>query len=557
VTLFCMALPSAFSQVQQRTIEELQRLEREKATVEPKGDVLDKNDTDTAHRKADEVRRKIESMPDTGITVTLSKVEFSKSDIFSEQELQGFADSVLNKMVGMADLHRMTGAINAEYAKRGYPLNIANLPPQKLADGKLQVQLLEARLGEIKVENNKGLSEAYVLNHLRLTPGTPIRVETLEDSLVHFNKTNRAAVVSELRAGAEIGTTDLITRVEEPPRLELMAYGDNAGRRNTGLYRGTAMVRGYSWLGSGDTTTLAGVFSEGTKTAFGAYEVPVGGYGISLGGSYAYGETEVISGPFEPLDITGESHTGDVYSTVPLYTSNDFVLKAVVHGTYYHSTTDFVNVLTDKEETYGGTLGLVGELRDAWGSWSFYGDFRGGHASLGASSAVPDPREGEFYKFNGQISRYLRFNDMFYVVGAVGGQAAFNRRLASSEQFQLGGVATVRGYPEGVLLGDHGYFVRAEGCMNLPRSDADNLWGFVSRTISFFTFVDHGGSFPYKGHDLSQNDSDFLTSCGVGIMFNWRDMLTAQFTYAKPLQDVPFGQKEENYLFRVGCHFSW
>ena len=551
------ALPNfTFAATQAQTAEELRNLEKKGDSVPAPAEVDAVPDKPVPPRKPASDAQKVPAAAAT-TTFTASEIRFSPSAVFNVDELETFAEKFLNTPITITDLHRLTATLNTEYAKRGYPINIANVPPQKIKDGIVQIQLIEARVGEVRVENNELLSTSYVLDHLDVPAGTPIQIERLEKRFVTFNKTNRASVVAELKAGKEIGTTDVVARITEPPVAEVLAYVDNAGRENTGLYRRTGMVRGYSWLTSGDSTAVAAVLSEGTLTAFGSYEVPIGPYGAILGGSYAYGETSVIKGPFEDLDITGISHSGNVHLSHPLYTSNTFSLKAIVTGTYYHSTTDFVEVLTDKEEVAGGTGGLEAEYRDNSGQWTLNGEFRGGKATLGSNNAVPDPRNGEFYKLSGNISRVQRVTDYLSLFAVAGGQFSLTKRLASSEQFQLGGTSTVRGFPENAIQADHGYFARGEAWLNLPRSDDSSTYGFLSRTFSFFAFVDHGGSFPYKGHDTDIAEKDFLTSWGLGLAFNYRDIITAQFTYADPLSGIPGGKREQPFLFRVGVHVRW
>jgi hemolysin activation/secretion protein len=473
--------------------------------------------------------------------------------------LAAFAAPFLNTPLRISDLHKITATLNAEYAKRSYPVHIANIPPQKIKDGVVNITLIEARLGEVRVEGNSQLSAEYVTSHLRLKPSAPIHVGTLEDRFVYFNRTNRAAVVAELKPGWTLGTTDIVARVQEPPAIEYLQFVDNAGRSTTGLYRGTAMVRGYSWLLPGDSASVAGIYSRGTRTVFGSYEVPFDSRGDAIGGSYAYGETQVISGPFKPLNVTGISHSGDVYLSAPLYASAAFSLKAVLHATYYNSTTDFVDVLSDREETYGGTLGIEGDWNDAAGRWAFAGEVRNGRAIIGDDSAVPDPRDGRFWKFSGHLSRTQRFNDTFTAYAVAGGQYAASKRLASSEQLQIGGVGTVRGYPEGSLLADHGYFARLELWMKptwIPK-DAGTVASFIGKTCSLFIFADHAGTFPFKGHGATVAKEDFLTSVGGGLSFNYNDVFTAQITGVEPLDGIPSGKKAQYVLFRLGCHFSW
>jgi len=287
----------------------------------------------------------------------------------------------------------------------------------------------------------------------------------------------------------------------------------------------------------------------------------LGWRGITAGADYSYGETKVIAGEYAALDITGVSHSAGGHVTAPLIATADFFASATVAGGYYHSTTDYVTVLSDKEETAHGSVSVNVE----WNFWSgrtvASAEYRSGFAWLGKNNPVKDPREGVYHKAVGTLYRRqaLPFAPVLTLTGLLTGQLAGDGRLPTSEQFQLGGHNSVRGYPEGILLGDHGYLARGEAHLTAPKLGAakGGAWDTLTDRVSLFGFIDHGAVFPFSGRDTSYGSCEFATSAGAGINLNFRDWLFASFTYAKPLDRVPFGRQEDNYLFRVGVRATW
>ena len=100
-----------------------------------------------------------------------------------------------------------------------------------------------------------------------------------------------------------------------------------------------------------------------------------------------------------------------------------------------------------------------------------------------------------------------------------------SRTLASSEQFQLGGADSVRGYPEGDYLADAG------GCVNFdwffPSYFIPADWKLVGqdlplrRQIEPVLFVDVGGG-KLKRTLAGERDGKLLSGAGAGLRFNFK-----------------------------------
>jgi hemolysin activation/secretion protein len=107
------------------------------------------------------------------------------------------------------------------------------------------------------------------------------------------------------------------------------------------------------------------------------------------------------------------------------------------------------------------------------------------------------------------------------------------------EQFQIGGMATVRGYSEGLKIGDDGYFVSLE--MHTPMPQWKIFGQALHEMVQGVLFVDHGGAFPYKGNDESIDHTDYLTSVGGGMLFQF-----SQYLGGRVYLGVPLGEREND-----------
>ncbi len=130
------------------------------------------------------------------------------------------------------------------------------------------------------------------------------------------------------------------------------------------------------------------------------------------------------------------------------------------------------------------------------------------------------------------------------------GQLSDQHPLTSTEQFQVGGLSSVRGYPEGFLVGDEGYFLSAELKFPLPYTDRIMFGSSLRDSLKGAVFVDHGAAFPYKGNGMSSSHEDFITGAGVGLSMNFSRYLTGRIDLGFPLA------KHGHDIDSVQIHFT-
>ena len=100
-------------------------------------------------------------------------------------------------------------------------------------------------------------------------------------------------------------------------------------------------------------------------------------------------------------------------------------------------------------------------------------------------------------------------------------------RLSQSRIFQIGGMATVRGAPEGLMTGDSGYFFNLEGRRQLVN------WRNKT-VVEAFGFFDHGGVFN-RVYPVDERPMDFLFSVGTGLNMVLGQYLSATLGYGQPI----------------------
>ena len=112
-----------------------------------------------------------------------------------------------------------------------------------------------------------------------------------------------------------------------------------------------------------------------------------------------------------------------------------------------------------------------------------------------------------------------------------------------ADQMTAGGMNSVRGYSEGLLIGKNGYIIGTELQFPiLPRAiksrDKSKYIPFVGNYLKGFVFWDFAGIFPYKGSGngaQTAHKEDYLTSLGCGLKINLPKDLSLRLAWGFPL----------------------
>jgi hemolysin activation/secretion protein len=447
------------------------------------------------------------------------------SEILSDEEIEQIAAKYMGRSLDMQGLYEIVDDFNRLYAKKGYVTARALLPAQTIKNGTVAIELVEGRVGQVVVRGNEYTDTDYLLDRISLKPGDLVEVGALENDVLRLGATNDIRVRAELGAGSAFGTTDIYLLVQEPQNSEGLLFFDNSGQSESGLYRANLTMVKRSVSGRRDPLTISIMGSEGTAAGSIAYELPVGVRGTRAAIGYSYTKASVTSGDFSDLEVEVESSGLSLSLRHPLLLGleKNSELRC---GISLRETKTFSSGF-QLLETRLGTLNCGLSEQDVG---TYDGRQCVSTSQLDFTGGFPDDGK-RFIKCSIQFTHEQLHEDQGYHVLRFTGQWTASNLLPSSEQYNLGGVASVRGYPEGMLAGDKGFFMTVE--LHRP----------LVSGAEYYYFLDHGAAYPYKGEGGQITDEDYLTSIGIGVKAILLQRISGHLVIGQPVGRDGYGTR--------------
>jgi hemolysin activation/secretion protein len=437
------------------------------------------------------------------------------NSILSDEELRRIVAPYEGRKLSAEELTTIVARINEEYRSRGYLTSLAFIPPQDLERGAITVKVLEGMIGDMEIQGNKYFRAKVIEKRIAAKPGEPLNIPELEKELLRINRLEPFKVKATLSPGERTGETKIHLDIKEQQPFQITLSGDNMGRPYIGTYRGGVEFADRNVTGHGDRFNARWVGAAGTQLASASYTYPLGSRGTELTGLFGFSHVDVDLDIKNQPPIIGNGYNYGLLLSQPLDRDRtwvaDFGLNARRVSSFFDgdktNTTDIralsLGLNYNRYDRYGRSFGrLSAALAPEW---------------LGANTS--------FIKLESYLNRTISLpkNNMLLL-------SAYSQwtpdDLPPAEQFQLGGMNSVRGYTQGLLLGDRGYSLNAEWRWPIPLVAQFNPW--IGQRVRGAFFVDYGQSW------LKGQDSQSLMGAGVGLRAHLTD-------YVQGYVDLAFG----------------
>lgn len=497
-------------------------------------------------------------MPD-GAKVLIKSVTFHGNTVITEKKLCEEIKGCLHRKLSLKDIYDLCHQVDAYYAKKGYFLARAYPPPQTIQKGVLVIEVIEGKLGDIKVEGNKFYKTEFIIKYFKSFKNKPLQYDDFLRSLLLLNENMDLQAGTIFEKGKEIGTADVIIRVQDKRPIHLYLNGNDYGKYLTTNFRLGERFDAGSLITWGDKLSIAEVVGFPIHALYFTdviYKVPLNQKGTFLELSYLFSKFHVQE--WESLHLRGRSDIGTIKVSHAIsrgkFTSSDFfgifdIKQIQNYALGNRSSYDKLRVLTcgtyvDHFNPKNGRD--YATVRMGIG----IPHFLGGMKKHDCNSSRPCSG-GEFIKFNLDYDRLQMLPRNCYLYFHFSGQWSPNK-LTLPEQIYIGGSDTVRGFPLAAALGDSGYYCNFEFRF-APPFIAKKRFFMLKRnweeTVQIVAFLDQGGVFLKSQKDTFQWGAGFgfringpyksAFSVDVGFPLNHRDISKDWFVYFKVTEN-PF-----------------
>ena len=403
---------------------------------------------------------------EAGPLVRINEFRIEGNQLLSSDVLQRALAGFSGRDLSLTQLQEAAWVIVRTYRAAGWLVH-AFVPPQEIDRGIVNLKVIEAKLGQLRIDFPKDAHLPHrriqSMADAQLLPGQPLSLHQVDRLVLLLSDMSGVVGSASYLEGEQPGTTDVMLRLAEGKKIEARLMLDNFGSVSTGSERLSANLAVNNAMGLGDALAIQAVRTQGSTYARAAYSQPVGLQGWRAG-FHASDLSYNLVGSFATLQASGTAQTWGADLSVPL-------LRSTVRNVSLQISTDRKTFDNQTEATsvskYRVDLlrsGLNANWFDQWLTPSQNSasvmltsgsvDLTGSPSAAGDSNAARTA--GHFQKINLGYNREQSLTSQLSTYLQAGAQLA-NRNLDSSEKLYLGGASGVRAYPSNEAGGSTGY----------------------------------------------------------------------------------------------------
>ncbi|MBU0570716.1 MAG: BamA/TamA family outer membrane protein, partial [Candidatus Omnitrophica bacterium] len=440
--------------------------QRDPADRDIRGEVAEK--MEEIPKPAPKIKEEEEEARPVGPKIEVSKIELVGVESFNPDIFQPITEKYEGRGVTRVELDTLAQSIQRDYLKRGV-IAACYIPPQDVKDGVITLQVVEAKMGELIVRDHDYFDPDRLKTYWPIRPGETLRYDEMSRSLQIMNSNPDRELKATLTAGEKPQTTDVILDVFSQFPIHITASIDTEGNTTTGKMRKTIGIRDNNFLFS-DDTLIAG-YSYGTYSSniYFYHRVPITNFGTTMMYGYSYSKSSPKKDQ-QYLGLTNLSQNASIFFYQSYYHKNEYIGEFHLGLDAKDKTVKMTSGVLNRDRfrviRFGSKFRVI-----AWGGVSYLSpEISQGINGLGArrknifssrKSGVDDGVENTYTIFKMNASHKRRLPLDMQLSWDFKCQVS-SEKLASQEEFPVGGINSVRGYPSGDFSADDAFQSRLE-----------------------------------------------------------------------------------------------
>lgn len=474
---------------------------------------------------------------DEAASFEIKRIALQGNSIFTAERLQKILTSYTGPGKTAKDVEKARDAVEKFYHDAGYPAVMVNIPEQTLTDGVVRLEVIESRIGTVKVTGNRYFTREKIIRDTpSLSPGSFLYLPEVERDLGRLNRNPDFKAEPMIAPGKEPGTIDVGLKIQDSLPLHGSLELNNRATLNTSRLRLLGMLRYDNFwqrehsialqyqtspLNVNDVAVVGGSY---VLNAPWDRDHQIAFYGIWSDSDTAFGEG---------FKMIGKGETFGLRYIIPLKPYRMYAHN-IMAGLDYKRIRDEMGFAdaggqtTSTPVTYMPlSFAYSASLPDEWGGTTLFS----AGLNLSFRGVVSDQREFEAKRYKGMadyayftagIQRAQKLPGGMGLFVKVDGQTA-DQPLISNEQYAAGGMENVRGYMDNEGAGDDAVHAMVELTFPNPLGKLGLLKRLQADPYIFYDVASLRTKEALPGQDASAR----LQGAGVGI----RGSVTKYFEY--------------------------
>lgn len=478
-------------------------------------------------------------------------------------------------------LQEVADDVTKYYRAHGLILAQAFIPVQTVNSGIVRVQILEGMLGRVVAEGQKLYKERLLQRPFADLIGQPVTKETIESALLELSRYPGVSLFGVFQPGQEVGTADMVVKVQDEHRFDGSVRFDNHGIRETGRNRYRLEGSVNNLTGAADRLTATGQHTTAPSNSFfwGAdYERPLPELWAGTLVRVHYDRNKFdVGGAFRDRDIASDTRNLNLSLSNAIIRSRQRNLTARVGFARKRAETAVRSRPQSRDDLANVTLGVDYDSVDAKYAGLNSGTLEASHGfnnlfgSMGkrAGSVRPSRQggsrrfaEGAFNKLFFSFSRLQSFTPLtdklkhHSLLFRLEGQWSPDL-LVPLEQYSVGGPTSVRAYQPTERLFDRAVFGSVEWIINAPGiadrpAFGNRTWGEIVQ-VSFFFDVAYGDLNDPLPTEIPDQT---LKGAGFAISVNDPKVFSSKLSIATPIGNPdPVSGRDPVYWLDLNVYF--
>jgi hemolysin activation/secretion protein len=447
--------------------------------------------------------------------------EVTGNTIYPEEKLRAAVLLYTGADRTVGDVEKARDALEKLYHDAGYPTVLVNIPEQTLKDGVVKLQIIESRIGRVKITGNRYFTMEKVMQDLpSFEPGKILYLPDVQTEIGRLNRSQDIKVDPVISSGKVPGTVDVELKVEDHLPLHGFLELNNRASHNTSALRLSGTVH-YDNLWQSEHSLTAQYQTAPLKPQ----EVEVAGATYVLPAPWEKDDQWAIYGIWsgskttiaEGFSVMGKGEIVGTRYAMALTPYKLYTHTLTLGADYKHFDTaiGFTNASGETTHTPITYLPLSASYS------SSLPDERGGMnqfslaLNISLRGVVSKEEEFDQKRFKGtadyqymtaSFQRNQKLPKEMNLILKLDGQKT-NQPLIDNEQFSAGGMESVRGYWESEAAGDEAVHAILELAFPSPTTNSR----YAMTPYLFYDIAD------LKVVDAQPGQQTFFTLEGAGL----------------------------------------